>query len=277
MACFHPIPAFRTRFGQISLHKEVRDSLPLRLPCGTCNGCRASQASAWALRCHLELQDHDRAAHTTLTFDNEHCPPTLARRDLQLYLKRARKALGPKRPIRYFASGEYGEHNKRPHYHLLLFGADQRDSDLLQRTWGAGYAKTKEITPATIAYVAGYTAKKISDRMATAHDRIDYTTGEIYRWQPPFIQMSRRPGIGGSARQYVNSWRLYAVHDGQRMPVPRFLHQAWKDQATPRQLEDLLYEKSQLALNRDSSEQRLEAAEQIAMAKQHLQGEKRHL
>lgn len=88
--------------------------------------------------------------------------------------------------------------------------------------------------------------------------------------------MSRRPGIGGDARQWANSWRLYAIKDGHKMAVPRFLHDAWKQQATPQQQEELALEKSKLALTRDTSEKGLLASEIIATKKQQLSAERRN-
>lgn len=275
MACYHPIPAYRTYKGAVHLWKEVPDSLSLRLPCGGCLGCRTAQAKAWALRCTLELQQHDRAAFTTLTYDDQHLPPTLSKRDLQLWVKRVRKNID--RPIRFFASGEYGERNNRPHYHAILYGAGAGDAERIDGAWGAGHTKTVDVSPRAISYTAGYTSKKIGFRESGAGERVDMATGEIYQWQPPFLQMSRRPGIGGEARQWVSSWRNYAIHNGQKMPVPRFLHNAWKDQATPQDLEDLLYEKHLLAANKDTSLERLQAAERIAIAKQIFQSERRNL
>lgn len=278
--CFHPLPAQRSGSGEVVLWKEIPDGLPLRLPCGGCIGCRTAQAKAWALRCQLELEQHDRAAWVNPTYDQEKLPVTLSKRHLQLYLKKIRKHaknLGAGGPIRFFASGEYGEANHRPHYHIILYGVDPSKRDLLASLWGAGRTMTYPVTPANIAYTAGYTAKKVGWPQLAAEERIDYETGELYQWQPPFIQMSRRPGIGAAAKQFVNSWRLYAVANGYRMPVPRFLHEAWKAQATPQDLEDLVYEKSKLAAHRDTSVNRLEAAEKIASAKQSLHGQKRKL
>lgn len=277
MACYHPLPAFRTDHGEISLWKEVPDSSPLRLPCGGCIGCRTAQARAWALRCQLELQQHSKAAFATLTYDDEHLPVTLSKRHLQLFIKRARKALGRARSLRFFASGEYGETTQRPHYHALMYGLDAADADLVQHMWKAGYTSVSDVTPGRIAYCAGYTSKKIGFR-GEAGTRTDYTTGELYEWQPPFIQMSRRPGIGGEARQYTKSWRLYAISNGKQMPVPTFLHTAWKNQATTLELEDLEYEKTKLrAKSSDLSEKRLKAGELIAISKQSLEGQRRQL
>lgn len=273
------MPAYRALTGAVYLGNPVPDTIPLRLPCGGCIGCRTSQAKAWALRCTLELQQHDAAAFTTLTYDDKNLPGTLSKRDLQLFLKRARKNLSNNRRIRFFACGEYGEQNGRPHYHALLYGLSDRDRDYVHDMWGKGLSYTVNATPATIAYTAGYTAKKINWQQDT-RDRstVDPDTGVVtHRHQPPFTQMSRRPGIGGHARQWVNSWRLFAVNNGKTMPVPRFLHQAWKDQATPSELESLFYEKQLLASKRDSSEPRLKAAELIQISKQSLQSKRRKI
>lgn len=231
-----------------------------------------SRAREWTLRCRYELEQHSQAAFITLTYDRESLPPTLQKRDLQLFNKRLRRAAGP---FRFFASGEYGETNGRPHYHSIAFGIDARERDLIEATWGLGRTHAVPVTPAAVAYVAGYTAKKVGWRLDAADERIDPDTGEVYHWQPPFILMSRRPGIGGHLRQYPQSWRLHAVLDGQKLPVPRFLHEAWKKQSTPEQREDLAYEKSLLA--KKVTSERLKAAEQIALSKQALQGARRKL
>lgn len=247
--------------------------MPLLLPCGGCLGCRAAKAKAWALRCKLELQQHNSATFTTLTYDQETLPPTLQKRDLQLWLKRLRKEMGAARPLRFFACGEYGEQTARPHYHAILYGTNIADRQLVQDTWGLGHTRTERITPARIAYTAGYCQKKIGYMREAALERVDPDTGEVYRWQPPFLQMSRRPGIGGHARQHADSWRLYAIDDGARMPVPRFLHEAWKKTATREQQEELLYEKSKIA--KGTTKEQIAAAEQIAIRKQEINADRR--
>lgn len=277
MGCFWPIPAYRTSGGGIDLWRQRREgSIGLRLPCGGCLGCREDYAKSWALRNFLEMRQHDRIAWTTLTYDEEHCPPTLEKQHLSKYIRSVRKRLGPARPIRFFACGEYGEKNGRPHFHAVLYGLDERASDLLQELWKAGYAKTVNATPATIAYTAGYVAKKIGWKLERG-ERVDYETGEIYTWQPPFLQMSRRPGIGASARAHVHSWRTYAVYNGTTMAVPRYLHEAWKAQATEEEIAALTLEKSELAARRDSSPERRRAEEIIARKRQEMKAERRKL
>lgn len=280
MACFHPLTAWRQPSGAIQITKlppgtERPGWEFLFLPCGRCVGCRRDRAKAWALRCTLEDQAHAHTAFTTLTYDNAHLPPTLQKRDLQLFLKRLRKnATG--RTIRFFASGEYGEHTRRPHYHAILFGLSATaDSQLVQNAWVHGHTRTEPCTPARINYIAGYVAKKIADDSAPPHDRIDPSTGEVYRYQPSFIQMSRRPGIGGHARQWPQSWKDYAVKDGWKMAVPRYLHEAWKKTATKQEQQQLHEEKRKRALNRDTSQYALTSGELIAQRAIELKAEKR--
>lgn len=224
------------------------------------------------LRCQLELTQHEGAVFITLTYDEKFLPPTLVKRDLQLWLKRLRKSFGPTRSVRFFASGEYGTKKKRPHYHVILYGATLEDEQLIRQSWGQGITTITKITNRRIAYCAGYTTKKLDDERHSKHERVDPDTGECYTWQPPFIQMSRRPGIGGWARQHTHSWRDTAILDGRKIPVPRFLHDAWLQTATPEQIEKLEAEKNKnkkmkLTNGQALTLEMLRANEKIANAK----------
>lgn len=282
MPCYHPLRAWRAPNGKVSLRAldaQTRNHTPLRLPCGGCLGCRTAAAKAWALRCSLELETHPSATFTTLTYDEEHLPITLSKQHLSDFVRSLRKRIGPTRPIRFFASGEYGEKNHRPHYHAILYGANLADANTIEAAWGKGHTRTDHITPARIAYVAGYTSKKINWRL-TPREIIDPETGEyLGEWQPPFIQMSRRPGIGSHARDaYTNSWRLYAINKlGLKQPVPRYLHEGWLKTATEQEKEELIAEKSKLALKRDTSEYAINAAEKHAIKQQELKASRRQL
>lgn len=212
----------------------------------------------WAIRCHLENNEHRQSVFTTLTYDDERKPPTLEKHQPPRFVRSLRKRLGPTRTIRYFASGEYGERTQRPHYHALLFGVGMGDKKAIEDAWGLGYADVQPITPQRIAYTAGYTAKKINWKQEVQdfdYEEIDQETGEVtvktITWQPPFTLMSRRPGIGGAARRWLNSWRLYAINptNGHRLPVPRFLHDAWRAVATDEEIEELLDEKQRFKMN----------------------------
>lgn len=282
MACFHPLPAWRTKNGDVTLSKEKADTELLRLPCGGCLGCRLDRARQWAIRCKLEAHDHTTSAFLTLTYDDRWLPPTLQKQHLSRFIKRLREHLrrSAARHVRHFSAGEYGEINGRPHYHALVFGLSTADRRAVDQAWSLGFTHIADLTDAAINYVAGYNSKKIGWRR-TDHreERVHPDTGEIYTYQPPFILMSRRPGIGHSARRWPHSWRDHAIHKGKPVPAPRYLHSAWEQHATPEDIEALEYEKHIHKINNanNSTAERLKAKEKITEQRHHAQAERRTL
>ena len=104
---------------------------PLR--CGQCMECRLAYSREWAIRITHESQMHGSNCFLTLTYDDEHLPRygQLVKRDLQLFFKRLRKYAGR---FRYVAAGEYGEQNRRPHFHAAIFGLDFSGDRVLYAT-----------------------------------------------------------------------------------------------------------------------------------------------
>lgn len=193
-----------------------------------------------------EAQYHEKKCFLTLTYDDIYLPPqnTLVLRDLQLFLKRLRKELNPPKSslikIRYFACGEYGDDNGRPHYHLILYGVDFPDrkaykkenghqlwkSETADRIWGKGFCPIGSVSQETCGYVARYLMKKVNGELALDHySRINPETGEWYLLKPEFIVMSRRPGIG---TRYYEDYKTEIftsdsiISNGVEIPVPSF-------------------------------------------------------
>lgn len=285
MPCFHRRKAWRV--GGSVIFKEPSEGKArelLLLPCGGCIGCRQARARDWMVRCGLELSFHKRACWITLTYDDANLPPTLSKKHLSAFVKRLRAALSERdRRFRFFGAGEYGDKYGRPHYHVILFGCSQDDEALIVAAWGMGRVQVDRLEPAAIAYVAGYTAKKIGDSRPVSvaigeFEVLDRTTGEIVRgsyrnvmYQPPFLLMSRKPGIGGDARKWWRSWRKSAIWDGAEVRVPRFLHEAFKKRASPEELAALLVEKdAYLASLPLDAKSREKDGEKIAAAKYNL-------
>lgn len=173
--------------------------------CGQCLPCRVNRRRQWTWRQYLESLLHDENCFITLTYAPEYLPGggQLEPKDVQLWLKRVRKALFPKR-VRYFLVGEYGENTLRPHYHLSMFGVSpftvvpyngrpSSFSEVVHGSWGLGHIKVDEFNDMTASYVAGYVVKKLTDvkdaRLCGKH--------------PEFARMSRRPGIGAGAMQVI--------------------------------------------------------------------------
>lgn len=187
----------------------------VEIPCGKCVSCRRLNAARWSDRLMLELQDHQESCFLTLTYDDEHITwvndasgdsddiiYTLNKRDFQLFMKRLRKRIEPKK-VRFFACGEYGETTFRPHFHVILFGWCPSDliqfkknfqndilyiSEELSSIWQNGNVLVGKVTQNSCRYVARYCMKK-----AFGVDALFYEKMGVL---PEFIEMSRKPGIG---------------------------------------------------------------------------------
>ena len=218
MGCLHPLRAFPTgaysdkgkpvyfvtshKFSYATVDDFVKRGLPykdlyvddyIEIPCGKCVACRKHKQLAWAFRCLAESHEHKFNYFITLTYDDAHLPEDLKKRDLQLFNKRLRKVA----PFRFFACGEYGDINKRPHYHGLYFSDSELFPDLvpwahkgnynlynsavLSRIWPFGFAVIGYVSPSSCAYCAKYCLKS-SDQDPNK--------------SAPFIIMSRAPGLG---------------------------------------------------------------------------------
>ena len=183
---------------------------------------------------------HDLNSFVTLTYDDKHLPDdySVNVRTLQLFFKRLRKSLPHK--IRYFACGEYGDLNLRPHYHALIFNYSPNDkilykksnnhnlytSSSLSEQWTFGNAWLGSVTFQSAGYVARYVVKKqYGDLVASHYTRTHPLTGELVRVQPEFCTQSRRPGIGAA---WFDKYRGdcfpsdFLIVDEKRISVPRY-------------------------------------------------------
>lgn len=233
-----------------------------------------------------EASLHEENMFLTLTYDEQNlpCPPSLNKRDLQLFYKRYRKA-GHK--VRYYACGEYGDETARPHYHACVFGHKFSDaipwqtnangdqlyvSETLNRLWGLGYCLIGDLTFQSAAYVARYVMKKITGKGATDHyTSVDMETGEFVEFEPEFNVMSRRPGIG---RDWFDKYEsdcypsdFCLSENGQKLSVPKY-YDSLLQQRDPELLEALKASRKESASGRyhDSTKRRLADREQVKKA-----------
>lgn len=272
-------------FGESALKASDR---PLSLPCGQCIGCRVRKSREWALRCMHEAQMHDRCSFVTLTYDDEHLPEdgSLHVEDWQRFAKRVRRGVGP---FRYFAAGEYGDENLRPHWHACFFGLDWKDdaieldenhwiSPRLMERWGHGMVNVGSLTYESAAYVARYCMKKRTGKLSVEYRRevIDLETGEVKQndVRPEFAMMSRRPGIGAGWFEKF-SGDVYpedaVTYGGRKFRPPRFYDSLLESE----ELESLKAKREVRAAQHahDLTHERLESRERIADAR--LRGQRR--
>lgn len=286
MACFHPIRAWRLSSGSIVFAERGDVVQTLELPCGQCIGCRLERSRKWAMRCMHEAQMHESNLFVTLTYDDEHLPAdgSLVYRHFQLFMKSLRKLKGK---VRFYMCGEYGELNRRPHYHAILFGVDFEDkvlwqktssgsmiyrSPTLERLWFRGHSSIGDVTFESAAYCARYVMKKVTGhRSEEAYRNVDAITGEIYQIEPEFCRMSLKPGIGaGWLEKYGTD--VYpldrVVVNGVQCKPPRYYDKKylWKDVDG---YEEMKYRRflDGRALNGDNSDERLLVKERVLQAR----------
>lgn len=193
------------------------------VPCGRCPNCVARYASGWSFRLMQEEKRSSSALFLTLTYESQHLKRTsngyrtLVKSDVQNFIKRLRFAAtgsGPS-PIRYYAVGEYGSINQRPHYHLILFNAPLQHID---PSWSMGSIYYGDVGPASVGYCLKYLMKKGQIPMHARDDR-----------QPEFSVMSKKLGSNYLTPQMVQ-WhlndidnRLYATTlDNYKITLPRY-------------------------------------------------------
>lgn len=184
---------------------------------------------------------HEANSFVTLTFNERSLPQDGSVRVdvLQKFFRRLRKSVSPNK-VRYFACGEYGEQNGRPHYHAAVFGHAFSDrfarvrenpplyrSALLEELWtdrdrSLGHSSVGELTYQSAAYVARYVMKKLTGLRAE----------EYGGKKPPFVVMSLKPGIGATWFDSFKDDVFPAdeiVHDGRRHRVPRYYDKLFGD------------------------------------------------
>lgn len=256
MSCVKPLKAYWTsRARDVITFDPVKslNKIPFVLPCGRCIGCRMEKARQWGLRCLHEKKMWKHNCFVTLTYETEHLPPggSVCVRDVQLFMKRLRKAKKSWKgnPVRFFLGAEYGELNRRPHYHALLFNCDFPDKLLFTRNergeplyesrelselWGYGHCSIGEITMESAVYCAKYALKKftINDK-SSEEDRAEFRrryevyddSGEVFERAVEFACMSRRPGIGaGYCEKYGDELLAHdaVIVGGRPVRPPRF-------------------------------------------------------
>lgn len=190
----------------------------IKLPCGRCTSCKEAYRMDWSIRCDMEKLYHKESCFLTLTYRDDVCPRWVSKQHVRKFIRKLRRS-GIE--CSYFACGEYGEQNGRPHYHLILFGYFPGDavlkpdvktksgyevysSPFLDRIWKKGFVVVNNFARQEAFYVAGYVNKK---------------TGKY----DGFIMMSN--GIG---YQYMTDHikelfknRYYIASNGHVFQVPR--------------------------------------------------------
>lgn len=135
----------------------------------------------------LEASLYEGSSFITLTYRPEALPATqkLWSRDLQLFMKKVRNCYGK---VRFFAAGELGAQNARPHFHIILFGL-RTDSGAISELWDRGFTSVSDLCVDRAAYACSYVVKKSYGQAVP----------DVVGGLREFARMSLRPGIGSGA------------------------------------------------------------------------------
>lgn len=159
----------------------------------------------------LETCCHPYSSFLTLTYDDDNLPNdgSLSPTHLKNFLKLLRSKLPNQ--IRFYAVGEYGPKNLRPHYHLALFGVmpcqfpqpsnlkgaltrnktskqitcSCKNCQFLYDLWNKGIIYNGRLEKDSAQYVAGYIM-----------DKVNKDSTDLLNLEPEFTRMSLQNGIG---------------------------------------------------------------------------------
>jgi len=178
MACDAPV------FIKLA-HPRYSGNQPIysvNVACGKCQPCIKRRINQWAFRMIQEDKRSTSSYFITLTYDTDHVPMTalgnltLRKKDLQDFFKRLRyyhdkdgtylkeikkKKKIRRKPIKYYACGEYGGLFGRPHYHAIIYNAFP---DCFSKAWTFGNIKFREADVPSMFYTVKYIEKKESDQ-----------------------------------------------------------------------------------------------------------------
>lgn len=200
---------------------KASDPYHIPVPCGRCPECLKRRVSVWGFRLRKQEEVSDTAHFITLTYDTDNVPispngfMTLDKTDVQKFFKRLRK-IHPKnaQKISYYHAGEYGGKRGRPHYHIIIFNA--REKDIL-RSWNLGSVDVGTVSGASIAYTLKYINK---GKVVPAHPNDDR--------QPEYATMSKGLGANYLTPSVVKHHKknlkkaFIVLEDGVKIPIPRY-------------------------------------------------------
>lgn len=205
------------------------------VPCGRCLNCINTRIKAWVFRLEQEQRISDSSSFVTLTYREDAVPQTpsghlsLSKDDLTKFFKRLRhhndRIIGKEdiirglkgggltqNPIKYYAVGEYGDIDGRPHYHIILFNCGSEE--VLYEAWQLGIIHKGTVTGASMAYCAGYVNQS---------NKIPIKGSDQ---QPIFSVMSK--GLGANfftevQRDHIRDVDNYVLtSQGHKLPLPRY-------------------------------------------------------
>lgn len=234
MRCIKPLRASQNSHGDVvySSWKAEKGLVGFELECRKCIPCRLNMAREKAVRALHEADTWPDSIFLTLTYADEHLDsPRLDYGHFQAFMKSLLEKLNrhDRHSIPFMVTGEYGDKNKRPHWHALLFNYRPRDavhkywsdrgdevweSKEIDSLWKKGMAEFGSVTIDSAGYVARYAAKKLAHGKDQDHDF------------HPIHNTSKKHAIG---KRWIEKYYLHTFENGfvvlpngQPTKIPRY-------------------------------------------------------
>lgn len=245
--CYAPVPLkmdkISSKLRAAYIHNA--ESGVINVPCGKCIECRRTYIDGWAFRLENELKaSTTKKAHfLTLTYNDvelynpenklitENGEFNINYNHHRLYMQRLRRCL-PDSQIKYFTAGEYGEKSDRPHFHSIIFNADEQ---AILNSWIYGNVHFGSVSEDSIRYCLKYALKRVA-----RVKKSDYIEKNQFR-NPEKSLISKGLGIEYTTKPQI---KRYYADDIQRA-VKR---ENGKIQSLPRYYREKFYTKAQLRI-----------------------------
>ena len=240
MRCSSPIKATFDSNGDITYNMSSgsKELVGFEFECRKCLACKLNNAREKATRAVHEAKMHEENIFLTLTYnDASLVSQKLIYADWQKFMKSLRKTTNNYIP--YMVTGEYGELNKRPHWHAILFNYRPTDakhkystdsgeqvftSEKLDNIWKKGNLEFGTVTMESAGYVARYSSKKLVHGQDHEHD------------YHPIHRTSCKRAIGRSwiEKYYQHTFEngFIVLPNGQTSKIPRY-YQDWCKEHKP--------------------------------------------
>ncbi len=224
------------------------------VPCGRCHRCRRKYANQWITRLIHEADNYSNNVHITLTYNDKNYPNSeeQAVRDMQLYIKRVRRAYeykeGRQRKIRYYLVIERGPSTGRLHSHCILFNTNTYDvRKYLASCWQAGFIYCKSLkTRQMTAYVTNYVGtKQCVKKLMSAGIGKNYLNAETVQYHRAgdihYVVLPHTSGVKRALPRYYRD-KIWTHEERIRQRI----EQLWTDK--PAEMHYLYMKIRQLAL-----------------------------
>lgn len=182
----------KCQFPYMVQNPSPTGSVLIPVPCGKCYDCKMRYAQQWCFRIMHEERISKLSYFITLTYNTNFVPLTRKGfmtlddgEHLRNFVKRVRNyyRYRKKNPItkrmkyyydkvpriKYYAVGEYGSQNKRPHYHMVIFNACEES---ILKAWSYGDIHFGQVNGASVMYSLKYIMKDGQIPMFNGDDRI---------------------------------------------------------------------------------------------------------